>query len=165
MRQRIPDPDDSELDVDVEENTPFLSTNTSHTSLPSSATAASASAAAAANEHHASLNAPSSSTYIKPTLWTQKSHAIPMFYFLLGFLQNYPRVALRKFKHSRVKRVKIFVDISPPDSVVSFYSYNHIDTLLLFYSKFCLHTFCFLFFQVSSPCMNFKQHLHFNKLC
>ena len=152
MRQRIPDPDDSEHDVDVEENTPFLSTNTSHTSLPSSATAAAAASAAAANEHHASLNAPSSSTYIKPTLWTQKSHAIPMFYFLLGFLQNYPRVALRKFKHSRaVKRVKIFnVDISPPDSVVSFYSYNHIDTLLLFYSKFCLHTFmffCFFFFR------------------
>ena len=92
MRQRIPDPDDSELDIDVEENTPFLSTNTSHASLPSSSSSSSS------NEHHASLNAPSSFTYIKPTLWTRKSHAIPMFYFLLGFLQNYPRVALRKLK-------------------------------------------------------------------
>ena len=35
--------------------------------------------------------------YVKPTLWTFSSHAIPIFYFLLGFLQSYPRVALREF--------------------------------------------------------------------
>lgn len=32
-----------------------------------------------------------------PTLWTRERHAIPMFYFLLGFLTNLPRVALRDF--------------------------------------------------------------------
>ena len=34
---------------------------------------------------------------VPPTLWTGGRHAIPLFYFLLGFLTNFPRVALRDF--------------------------------------------------------------------
>ncbi len=36
-------------------------------------------------------------SYKRPHLWTYNSHAVPLFYFLLGFLTNFPRVALRKF--------------------------------------------------------------------
>ena len=75
MRQR----NDHESDIEDEEETPFLVATTR-----------------AIKSDNKSLNN-SSSTYIKPTLWTKQSHAIPIFYFLLGFLQSYPRVALREF--------------------------------------------------------------------
>jgi hypothetical protein len=75
LRLRIPEDDDIETD----EQSPFLSTNVEHNIIDTTST----------------LSTPSN--YSKPTLWTKDSHAIPIFYFLLGFLQSYPRVALRQF--------------------------------------------------------------------
>ena len=69
MRLRIPE-DDDECDAgSIEEQAPFL--------LPSTIK--------------------DEPVYLKPSLWTIDSHAIPIFYLLLGFLQSYPRVALRQF--------------------------------------------------------------------